>query len=190
MEERFGSRRVRVSQAWERLLQDTAQLSDTEKADRVNRFFYQHLRYARDIDNWGQEDYWATPLETMGKGLGDCEDWAIAKYFSLRALGISDRHLRLIYVSARITYAGRTITEPHMVLGYYPDPADEPLILDNLIRQVRPASQRPDLTPVFSFNSEGLWVGLQQPGGAGASAPLSRWRDVLERVQEEGMKQF
>ena len=185
MEQKFGPQRLRVSQNWETLLEEVAGLPDDQKARRVNRFFHRHLRYETDIRLWGKEDYWATPLETLGQGRGDCEDWAIAKYFSLRLLGIDDRHLRLIYARAR-SRIGQD-SEAHMVLGYYPDPAGEPLILDSLIREVLPASRRDDLTPVFSFNSQGLWIGLRATPTSASPTPLSLWRDVLERVSREGI---
>ncbi|TVQ96281.1 MAG: transglutaminase [Desulfovibrionales bacterium] len=185
LEERFGAQRLRVSHDWEKMLEEVAKLPDDQKVRHVSRFFHRHLRYETDIRLWGKEDYWATPLETLGMGRGDCEDWAIAKYFSLRLLGIDDRHLRLIYVRAgpRTGSGG----EPHMVLGYYPDPAGEPLILDNMIRDVLPASRRTDLIPVFSFNSQGLFVGLRSTPSGPSSARLSHWREVLDRVRREGM---
>jgi hypothetical protein len=74
-----------------------------------------------------------------------------------------------------------------MVLGFYPQPSDEPLILDNLISSVRPASQRPDLSPIFSFNNNGLWVGGASASSADPTARLSRWRDVLDRMRQEGL---
>ncbi|MDO8273964.1 MAG: transglutaminase, partial [Serpentinimonas sp.] len=79
------------------------------------------------------------------------------------------------------------LTEAHMVLGFFETPLAEPLILDNLITSVRPASSRPDLTPLFSFNSEGLWVAGQTQQVASSTARLSRWRDVLERMSREGL---
>ena len=54
------------------------------------------------------------------------------------------------------------------------------------ISSVRPASQRPDLAPVFSFNSDGLWVGGAATSAADPTARLSRWRDVLERMRRDG----
>ena len=72
-----------------------------------------------------------------------------------------------------------------MVLGYYPTPDAIPLILDSLINTIEPANKRPDLRPVFSFNSEGLWVGNQSTQ-ADPTARLSRWRDLLARVNAEG----
>jgi hypothetical protein len=74
-----------------------------------------------------------------------------------------------------------------MVLGYYPSPDAEPLILDNLIGDILPASRRPDLQPVFSFNSAGLWIGGASRSSADPTARLSRWSRVLERMQTEGI---
>jgi predicted transglutaminase-like cysteine proteinase len=131
---------------------------------------------------WRQEDYWASPLEFMGRAAGDCEDYAISKYMTLLSMGVPKEKLRMIYVRART--GGASVA--HMVLGYYPSPAEEPLILDNLITSVRLASQRSDLAPVFSFNSDGLWVGGATASSADPTARLSRWRDVLERMRQEG----
>ena len=76
-----------------------------------------------------------------------------------------------------------------MVLGYYPSPQSEPVILDSLISTVLPASERTDLAPVFSFNSRGLWVGQGTAAASGSpTARLSLWREVLVRMQEEGIK--
>lgn len=140
--------------------------------------------YELDPVVWGQNDYWATPLEFIGRAAGDCEDFAIAKYVTLLQLGVPNERLRLIYVRARTAGAK---TEAHMVLGYYENPSDEPLILDNLITSIRPASQRPDLTPVFSFNSQGLWVAGQSQSAADPTTRLSRWREVLDRMKQEGL---
>ena len=75
-----------------------------------------------------------------------------------------------------------------MVLAYYPTPNADPLILDNMISEVRPASQREDLKPVFGFNSEGLWVGgSSAPAINNPAARLSRWRDLLQRMAADGL---
>lgn len=187
MEKRFGADRVGISQAWERMLAETDGLSEQQKLSRVSRFFHRHLRHETDLNLWGIYDYWATPLETMGMGKGDCEDWVIAKYLSLRLAGLEDRTLRLIYVSARINTRRGPTAEQHMVLGYYAHPRAEPLILDSLTPRILPASRRDDLTPVFSFNGEGLWVGsMRASAESGSIAPMSNWRDVLDRIQQEG----
>jgi hypothetical protein len=90
----------------------------------------------------------------------------------------------MIYVRARI---GRSqITQAHMVLGYYSTPNAEPLVLDNIAPSIMPASQRNDLDPVFSFNSDGLWAGGSSESRADPLARLSRWRSVIGRMQSQG----
>jgi predicted transglutaminase-like cysteine proteinase len=174
---------------WQRASADaTAMNAAEDKLRRVNEFFNRRIRFADDLEVWGQSDYWATPMETLAKGQGDCEDFTIGKYFTLLAAGIPDDQLRLVYVKARIGGPGSSLQQAHMVLAYYSAPDAEPLVLDNLITEIRPASRRPDLTPVFSFNSQGIWA-----GAAGGTAPsaggigrLSRWQDLLQRARREG----
>lgn len=183
----YGARAGETVAAWRRLIAASRTVSDQEKLNNVNGFFNRLMLFQTDWEVWHQEDYWATPLEFMGRGAGDCEDFSIAKYVTLQMLGISNEHLRLIYVRAK---SGSTASIAHMVLGFYPQPWEEPQILDNLISSVRPASQRPDLTPVFSFNSDGLWVGGSAAAAASAADPttrLSRWRDMLVRMREQGL---
>jgi predicted transglutaminase-like cysteine proteinase len=151
----------------------------------INRFFNQRIAFREDSDLWGQRDYWASPLETLGKGAGDCEDFVIAKYFTLLTLGVPAHKMRLVYVNA-MTGGPAGISQAHMVLAYYATPASEPLVLDNLLGDIRPASRRPDLTPVFSFNSEGLWRGTSGNSAGDPAARLSRWRDVLAKARDEG----
>ncbi|UQB41519.1 transglutaminase-like cysteine peptidase [Thiomicrospira microaerophila] len=186
MASKYGSQKVQVSRQWEQLIRQAAHLSDQEKIAQVNRFVHRNVRYMTDMQLYGQEDYWATPLETFGQGLGDCEDYAIAKYVTLRAMGMPDDKLRLIYVRAKIAQGLGHRIEAHMVLGYYATPNAEPLILDSLIPEILPASQRPDLTPVFSFNAQGLWAGNQRANQS-PTARLSRWRSVLDRMAREGI---
>lgn len=170
------------AQALVQLIGDVAAQDEEARLKSINAFFNRHVQYRDDREIWGVVDYWASPLETLSKGQGDCEDYAIAKYFSLLAAGVPGVKMRLVYVRAE--NAG-TI-QAHMVLAYYADPQAEPLILDNLVTDIRPASRRPDLAPVFSFNAEGLWRGV---GGATAGDPvarLSRWREVLAKAKAEG----
>ena len=181
--DRFDDDRAAVVDDLEALLDKVRPRGPEEWTERINGFFNRHMRYVEDDELFGQSDYWASPVEAIGLAAGDCEDFAIAKYLFLRKLGIDNSKLRLIYVRARIS--GRT--RAHMVLGYYPEPQAEPLILGSLIDFIVPARDRTDLTPVFSFNSEGIWVGGQQRVSGPASDRLSRWRDVLQRAQAEGI---
>lgn len=169
-----------------------AQMQDKPEAEQLreaNDFFNRQVQFLDDSVVWQQKDYWATPLETLAKRAGDCEDFVIAKYLSLRQLGIADEKLRLIYVRARIGGEHSSLTQAHMVLGYFDTPSSEPLVLDNLVGDIQPASRRTDLFPVFSFNSSGLWVGGATTAAARPGERLSRWRDLIARLRDEGFEQ-
>lgn len=183
--QRQGPKAMDGVRALQVLLTTALDADDETRLKAVNQFFNRRIQFRDDIEVWGQADYWASPLEMLEKGQGDCEDFAIAKYLSLVSLGMPVAKLRLVYVRAQLGGPGGVV-QAHMVLAYYAQPQAEPLILDNLITELRPASRRPDLTPVFSFNSDGLWQGV---GGATAGDPLvrlSRWREVLAKARVEG----
>jgi predicted transglutaminase-like cysteine proteinase len=182
--QRYGARAAETVVAWRLLIEESRDLPDQDKINKVNTFFNRRMLFQDDIVVWQTLDYWATPLELMGRGSGDCEDFSIAKYITLQMMGVGNDKLRLVYVRVK---SGSTASFAHMVLGYYPQPTAEPQILDNLISSVRPASQRPDLAPVFSFNSDGLWVGGATASSADPTTRLSRWRDVLERTRQDGL---
>ena len=185
--ERYGQRAADTVVAWRRMLDAARPLGEPDKLEAVNTFFNRRILFEDDMVVWQQADYWASPLEFMGRGAGDCEDFAIAKYMSLLLLGVPNEKLRMIYVRARFGGPSSNQSQAHMVLGYYDQPVAEPLILDNLIGSIRPAAQRADLTPVFSFNNEGLWVPGATTSAADPTARLSRWRGVLERMKQEGL---
>jgi predicted transglutaminase-like cysteine proteinase len=173
-----GAQRI---DAWQRLLATQKPLSESEQLKVVNLFFNHQLRYREDTDLWHEVDYWATPVESLLKGAGDCEDYAIAKYFSLRHLGVAADKLRITYVKALRQ------NRAHMVLTYYATPTAMPLVLDSLMDPILPANQRQDLLPVYAFNGEGLW--LTGAGGnkkVGDTKRLSRWQDVLKKMTAEG----
>lgn len=186
--QRYGDAGASSVTAWRTLLTSTAGQSDSVKLQRVNDFFNRRTRFRDDRDIWGVEDYWASPLEVLGRAEGDCEDFAIAKYMTLKLMGVSSDKMRLAYVKARLGGPQSSLVQAHMVLSYYPAPEDEPLILDNLISDIRPASRRPDLTTVFGFNTEGLWVGGAAPRAGASPQRLSKWQAVLLRMREEGIE--
>ena len=173
---------------WQRLIQDmrNAEAAGARRSEpkaesltlrKMNDFFNQ-IPYYNDIVHWGKEDYWATPVEALSSFGADCEDYSIAKYLSLKELGIPIERLRITYVRAK------DLGESHMVLAYYPTPEAEPLILDNLTRELKPASQRPDLEPVYSFNDDDLWL----PSGAakrGGASQVRLWRELKEKLARE-----
>jgi predicted transglutaminase-like cysteine proteinase len=190
-EAKYGRSAAATVKAWRAMIEKTRAEPDIVKLERVNDFVNYRVSYASDNDVWGVEDYWATPLEVFGKERGDCEDYAIAKYVSLLLMDVSVQKLRLVYVRARmgsqpVTHM-RTQTVAHMVLSYFETPTSDPLILDNLIDAIQPAKSRADLFPIFSFNHEGLWMGGERSAAGDPTARLSRWRDVLQRMRQEGI---
>lgn len=183
----YGKAAAGSVEDWRALLAEVHSQPVEMQLERVNSFFNRRIRFEDDSIIWKTADYWATPLETIGRKAGDCEDFAIAKYASLRLLGVPAERLRLIYVRAKIGGANSPVSQAHMVLGYFSTPEGEPLVLDNLTGDIRPAARRPDLFPVFSFNDAGLWVAGARQSSADPTARLSRWRDVLRRMNEEGL---
>ncbi len=168
-------------EAWQSLIQSSQDLSDIEKLTVVNRFFNTNMLFISDLALWGKEDYWATPIEALSIGAGDCEDYSIAKYFTLKKLGVDEDKLRITYVKAI------KIGQAHMVLTYFENKRATPLVLDNLDTEIKPANLRTDLIPVYSFNGDGLWLAKSRGEGkrVGSASRLSLWEDLEQRMQAD-----
>ena len=179
-EQQYGPGARKRLLAWQELLRTDRADSDRAKIERVNRFF-NRLNFVDDALHWQKTDYWATPVEFLASGGGDCEDFAIAKYFTLLDHGIDEHKLTLTYVKAL------KLNQAHMVLTYYPSPKAEPLVLDNLFEAILPSSERTDLLPVYSLNGSGLWLARQRGRGkmVGDSSRLQRWQEMLARMTQE-----
>lgn len=179
VEVKYGERAVKRVRTWRELVDQNQDASELQKLTRVNDFFNQ-MDFVDDIIHWGQEDYWATPVEFLGTMAGDCEDFTIAKYFTLRELGISDEKLRLVYVKSL------SLNQHHMVLAFYNKPTSVPVLLDNLDKQLKPASKRRDLLPIYSFNAKNLWLSKAKGRGelVGGSSRLSLWTDLNNRLED------
>lgn len=154
--------------------------NELELLGSVNTFF-NRLPFVTDLAHWGVEDYWATPAEALASNGADCEDFSIAKYFALKELGVPIERLRITYVKAV------RLNQAHMVLAYYPAQNAVPLILDNLEDKVKPASERADLIPVYSFNDEDLLIVRegQSAASAGSSSQIRLWRYLLHKLETE-----
>ena len=185
-ERQFGAGARARLEGWKSFVRQSAMLEAGARQpgeDRllqpVNRFF-NRIPAVLDLAHWGVEDYWATPSESLASNGADCEDYAIAKYFTLKELGVPISRLRLVYAR---TWRSRVA---HLVLAYYPESRADPLILDNLEGSIQPASDRPDLIPVYTFNDEDLlW-----PQEGGLTVKLSatsnrKWKDVLDKLERE-----
>lgn len=165
--------------AWKDLIANNKSTQpDLAKLRQINQFFNK-LEYKTDKQQFvGKIDYWQTPTEFLISGAGDCEDYAIAKYFSLVAMGIDISKLRIMYVTIIKD------KQAHMILTYYPDANGQPLILDNINPRILPASKRQDLKPVYSFNDTGLWLSKLrgEDKRLGSSKRLNKWRNLLHRM--------
>jgi predicted transglutaminase-like cysteine proteinase len=170
------------------LIESLRSANELDKLLKINDFFNQKLRFIDDAELWGQSDYWATPLESIGRQAGDCEDYAVAKYIFLKISGIPNDQLKLTYVRASTVKQDKQSARAHMVLSFYQTPLSEPLILDNLIPEILPASKRRDLYPIFSFNDKGLWVGQNIKQKGESQARLSKWRELLSRIHADGLE--
>jgi predicted transglutaminase-like cysteine proteinase len=183
---RFGPEsRTRISD-WQQFVrsvtagQRPGPASDLELLGPVNTYF-NRLPFVTDQAHWNVEDYWASPAEAVGSNGADCEDFSIAKYFALKELGVPIERLRITYVKAV------RLDKAHMVLAYYPAPDAVPLVLDNLENKIRPASERTDLVPVYSFNDDDLLL-----LGEGQTSTRTRntrqirsWNTLLNKLEQE-----
>jgi len=166
--------------AWKELINNGQNWSDMRRLEATNDFVNQFY-FVDDIEHWQQQDYWATPLQTLVTGGGDCEDFSIAKYFTLTSMGMDEDKLRLTYVKAL------KLNQAHMVVSYYDNPRATPLVLDNLNRKILPATERDDLYPVYSFNGKGLWLNKKQQSDqfVNTSERITLWQKLLKKMDVE-----
>jgi predicted transglutaminase-like cysteine proteinase len=138
-----------VVKDWRALISEIKEKPLRDQVESINRWANDHP-YIVDQLNWGMEDFWVTPYEFMAIS-GDCEDYAIAKYYSLRALGVPEDQMRIMIVQD--FNLGGII---HAILGIYVD--DELLILDNQIKQVMPAMNIYHYRPIYGVNESWWWA--------------------------------
>ena len=182
--ERFGQKASARLLYWQNIVENAKDKPAHEQLEIANSFFNK-VRFLSDQEHWQKEDYWATPLEMLATNGGDCEDYSIAKYFTLLELGIPDEKMRITMVKAV------QLNQYHMVLAYYETPSAMPLILDNLDGNIKPASERNDLIPIYSFNASQLWLNKEKGRGilSGNSSQLKLWQNLRQRINSAKLKQ-
>lgn len=133
---------------WHELIGELRDNDPARQLDRVNRFV-NRVRYRTDRRNWGRRDYWAAPREFFARG-GDCEDFAIAKYLSLRALGFQAEDMRLLVLWDLKREAAHAV----LVVRH----EGQELVLDNLRRRIVPLARLPHYQVHYSVNDQSvLW---------------------------------
>lgn len=175
---------------WRGLIERSKGQTTSATLKQVNDFVNKQIRFESDVQIWNKNDYWATPMQSLGMQRGDCEDYSIAKYFTLAAAGVPEEKLRLMYVQAA---PKNQYPQAHMVLAYYASPDAEPLVLDNLNGEIFPASARPDLKPVYSLARRDTSAGNLDNNDtqsrlkeAMRQTRMSVWEGLIRRAQAEG----
>lgn len=135
-------------QVWKSAMQDLKGKGVADQIRAVDEYINK-IRYIEDKNNYNKSDYWATPMEFFSKG-GDCEDYAIAKYASLRSLGFSSDQMRIAIVQDKIKNI------PHAILIVYSD--EGTFVLDNQEKRTKAASDVNRYKPIFSINSSNWWL--------------------------------
>ncbi|MEA3554634.1 MAG: transglutaminase-like cysteine peptidase [Campylobacterota bacterium] len=181
IEKKYGKKAKRRVELWDKMLEGAKDKKALEKLKAVNDFFNK-IKYGTDKRVWKKRDYWAAPFEFMGVGAGDCEDYAIAKYFALRALGIHEEKLKITYV--KLKQKRKKYEEAHMVLNYYHKPNSTPIVLDNVNKKLKLATKRTDLKPVYSFNASGLWAAQNKTKSLKSQGEnkLKKWQAMMSRI--------
>lgn len=178
--EKYGEKSHNRLLAWDKMITSANKSEIFEKLKIVNDFF-NTIKYMTDIKHWQENDYWATPIEFTGTAAGDCEDYAIAKYFTLLKVGVEESKLRIAYV--KLLEKNTDYEQAHMVLLYYHNPNSSPVVLDNVIKKLQLSSSRDDLSLVYSFNANGLWEAKNKGKDerfVGANK-LAKWKDLIDK---------
>lgn len=163
---------------YEEVKSKTKNLDINKKLSQIN-FFINGSLPEFDNASMGIDDYWMTPKEFFIKGYGDCEDYVIAKYFTLLELGIKKENLYLSIVSVKRSVGS------HMILLYVEDKNKSPLVLDNLSFKVLPFSKRTDLIPEVAFNEIDSYTLTREKFLKKANIDWgkeNKWEKLLNRV--------
>lgn len=169
---------------WEKMLRKAGQMNEEQKIKAVNEFFNENIVYKDDMVLYQKNDHWASLAETLKNAQGDCEDYAIAKYVTLRMLGVNDNKLKLKYV---IQDSQNKLTS-HMILVYKKSNSSTEMVLDNINGTISPLKERIDLSVRYSFNSTKIWIGLSSYKLKKIKNKLPKWQNVLAKTNYSGIK--
>jgi predicted transglutaminase-like cysteine proteinase len=135
-------------QRWKQFKSTIVSASRMQQLRKVNTYFNK-WPYRLDEENWGQREYWASPPEFVKKS-GDCEDYAIAKYYALRELGVPASSMRIVALMDNIRRLG------HAVLVVFHE--GDAWVLDNQTKLVLSHSKFSHYVPQFSVNETNRWA--------------------------------
>jgi len=177
---RAGEKAAMRLEKWEELINRLQPCANWEKIETINRFFNQSITASADMGTAKGYDYWQSPIETLVRGQGDCDDYVVAKYISLRLLGISAEQLRL-GVATQAEAGG------HAVLLYFSNQEKYPWVLDNL-GSTRLGS---DAEAILRLNARTNFDGMKLLWGMNEKL-LTRFQDDLseEKVSTHPYEKF
>lgn len=137
-----------VYNKWFEFITETKKLNKEKQIKAVNSYMNKH-KYIIDPINWGKPDYWATVKEFILKN-GDCEDYAISKYLTLKLLGWENEKMRIV------TVMDMNLNTPHSILAVYGK--NDVYILDNQIPVVVSSYKIKHYLPIYSLNEKHWWT--------------------------------
>ena len=140
------------TQRWQDIVSQARSLPQRKRLLHVNRSINKLITYRSDMQAFQSRDYWASPAEAYRAG-GDCEDFAIAKYWMLREIGYKPNEMRLVVLRDTM------VNQWHAVLAVRH--GDDWAILDNRFSRIRMSGEMPHLKPVYTVNEVGTW--MQKP---------------------------
>lgn len=169
---------VAIFQDYERFMNKISHKSLHVKIEAINHYI-NTITSIDDSPHDAMLDIWSTRAEFLAKGGGDCEDYAITKYYSLKDMKIDPKKMCLIVVNEK--YSGFD----HMVLGLWQDKKSPPLILDNLSFKVLPLNKRVDLIPSYCINEDGYFTIDKNGNRKKANIQFKAYESMLKRMKQE-----
>lgn len=179
----YGPDAVSRLEAWQVLINSAQESSELEKLQLVTDFFNSLSLIPQAKSSSLASQAWINPVQFLGQGQGSSEDFALAKYLTLKVMGIPPYKMRFAYVVSNIT------RKPQMVLVYYETTASDPLILDNITRKILYASERPDLRPIYMFNESSIWIPQANapPKEVFSGDQLLHWKSMIDHMKKTGL---
>lgn len=179
IEENFGKITKNRIVDYSKTLETLKKFPQDEQLLRVN-FYLNQLPFKPDIINNNNSDYWGTPKEFLTCGYGDCEDYAIIKYFTLLKLGFEKE--KLFITTSHEKYSNQA----HMVLSYFKSKNEPPLILDSISYKVLNLGKRVDLEAKIFINEEGSYKIDSDNNLVKLGDAPEKFKELLKKVKLEG----
>ena len=173
----------RAKREFEALVGAARALDFRRRVTFINVAVNRRIEYVADPVSASGADVWSTPCETLARGAGDCEDFAITKFFLLLASGSPRRGVRLLYALYRRVDL-QAAPMPHLVVVAQ-WPLVDPPVMDCINPMLIALSRRDDLQPVFSFDQSAIWQRVDAVPMSPERSGIRRWRTTLARTRQQ-----